>query len=346
MSLYHLKSDTYQFSHNNQPRVLVVSTNNELVKQICSILIKYQFAFEIANLGEQAWQMINRNCPDLVICDWEIPDMSGLALCQRIKAGLINQSLSRVYFVAVIADRQKEQRAMGIEVGIDEFVYTPIDEIELSLRVRSGCRASVTAKLLGWTKQKLAIQEKLFKALELTDRATGLLTQQSMQLGLPRFLAELEQQNFDRTYLNLMLLGVSQYEQVRDKYGNRIAAEVMGAIAGRIRNKVEADSILCHYGCESGNELICITTNIDPNCINDLGQRLLAAVSTHPIAVDGGLLLPMNLNIGSVVCQLSADLDFPQLIEQGHQLLAKAKQDGKNCMRIADISAQTPIYTA
>jgi putative two-component system response regulator len=81
-----------------------------------------------------ALQELSRVQVDLVISDVLMPRMSGIEVCERIKASP-ETYLIPVILVTSLSDKQ--DRISGIKVGADDFLTRPVDRTELLARVRS-----------------------------------------------------------------------------------------------------------------------------------------------------------------------------------------------------------------
>jgi two-component system alkaline phosphatase synthesis response regulator PhoP len=88
-----------------------------------------------AKNGQESWEMIQEERPDLVFLDVMMPRMSGYEVCQRVKQ---SSKLVDVYVVMLTARGQEVDRERGNQVGADEYVTKPFDPdyiIECAARV-------------------------------------------------------------------------------------------------------------------------------------------------------------------------------------------------------------------
>ena len=99
--------------------------------------------------------------PALIICDWIMPDMDGLAVCRQVKA---EPSLSSTFFILLTARTQVEDCVLGLDSGADEFLSKPLEIAELQARVRAGLR-------LQHVNQDLQTQKQILES-ELTEAAS------------------------------------------------------------------------------------------------------------------------------------------------------------------------------
>ncbi len=112
----------------------------------------------IASDGEEGIEQAERLRPDLIICDWMMPQVDGLAVCKYVKA---NPSLSSTFFILLTARELVTDRVIGLDSGADDFVSKPIDTDELMARVRAGLRLSTTLRDLQRAQSQLIQSEKM-----------------------------------------------------------------------------------------------------------------------------------------------------------------------------------------
>lgn len=93
---------------------------------------------EIAENGEEARRIISAT-PDirLIVCDWMMPDQSGLELCRWVRA----RKHEYVYFIIYTPyDASSENEDAAIEAGVDDFLQKPVNLRELRIRLHVARR--------------------------------------------------------------------------------------------------------------------------------------------------------------------------------------------------------------
>ncbi len=115
-------------------------------------LVKQGYEVTVATNGEQGLEHAKHLRPGLIICDWMMPVMDGLEVCQQVKA---NPELSTTFFILLTARGAVEDRVIGLDTGADEFLAKPIDLNELQARVRAGLRIHQLSQDLQRQKQML-----------------------------------------------------------------------------------------------------------------------------------------------------------------------------------------------
>jgi DNA-binding response OmpR family regulator len=98
--------------------------------------------------GDEARDLLERECPSLVVLDVMLPGVSGLELCRWIR------SRSDLPIVMLTALSEKADRIVGLELGADDYLTKPFSPRELAVRVRTLMRR--TARPTGGTAQTIA----------------------------------------------------------------------------------------------------------------------------------------------------------------------------------------------
>lgn len=114
--------------------------------------------------GKQAWEMFQSNPTPIVICDWEMPEMSGLELVKKIRE---SKGEGYVYIVMLTGKSDTKDVVAGMEAGADDFISKPFDRAELRARLNAGKRIVHLEHHLAASNRRL--QHELTVARELTN---------------------------------------------------------------------------------------------------------------------------------------------------------------------------------
>ena len=86
--------------------------------------------------GGCAWEKLQEpNAPRLCIVDWDMPVMTGLELCQKIRKEKLN-----LYIIFLTAKDDAMDIAEGLQNGADDYICKPFRQEELQIRLRAAMR--------------------------------------------------------------------------------------------------------------------------------------------------------------------------------------------------------------
>lgn len=116
-------------------RILLVEDEKKMASFIERGLKEEGYAVDTAPDGEQGWDYVTSNDYDIVILDWMLPKMSGLALCHKIR-----ESGSRTPILMLTARDGVEDKIKGLDQGADDYLTKPFAFDELLARLRALLR--------------------------------------------------------------------------------------------------------------------------------------------------------------------------------------------------------------
>jgi CheY-like chemotaxis protein/phosphoribosyl 1,2-cyclic phosphodiesterase len=128
-------SDPFQASvARRRFHILVVDDQPDMLAMIGRALEEDQYAVSKASSGPEALRMIAERLPDLVVLDYKMTGMSGLAVMRTLRADPATQPLP-VLMLTAMTD-EPSTRA-GFEAGVTDYLTKPFSIPQLSARVRA-----------------------------------------------------------------------------------------------------------------------------------------------------------------------------------------------------------------
>jgi two-component system chemotaxis response regulator CheY len=103
---------------------LLVVDDSQIQLVVCVNQLK-QLGFEkiaVAKDGEKAYSIIENGSIDVVISDWEMPEMDGLELLKKIRE---NPSCQGIPFIMLTAHKDEKLNQEAIQFGATDFIVKP-----------------------------------------------------------------------------------------------------------------------------------------------------------------------------------------------------------------------------
>jgi len=85
--------------------------------------------------GKKAQSMLNKGSYDLVLCDWEMPEMSGLEVLQWLRARETEQDRPKGPFMMVTSRGDKSHVIKAVESGVSDYIGKPFSSEQLLKKV-------------------------------------------------------------------------------------------------------------------------------------------------------------------------------------------------------------------
>ena len=142
-------------------RILIVDDIPTNVRLLEARLTAEYYEVLTASSGAQALAICAESDIDIVLLDVMMPEMDGFEVCRRLKA---DPKTQHVPVLMITALDQPSDRVKGLEVGADDFITKPVDDMQLMARVKSLIRLkSLTDELRAraMTGQQIAVEDAL-----------------------------------------------------------------------------------------------------------------------------------------------------------------------------------------
>jgi len=124
------------------PTIMVVDDEPSNIQTILNILNNSDIAPKIISSSNSviACQIIENALPDLIILDWEMPQMNGIDVLNFLQKN--NKTKNIPVVMATGVRLSSEDLKLALEVGAYDYIRKPIDDTELVARVKSALKIS------------------------------------------------------------------------------------------------------------------------------------------------------------------------------------------------------------
>jgi len=123
-----------QKNENSIPTVLVVDDNQQNLELLIAYLEDVQCHSVSATGAYEAFDIIKKGPPDLILLDVMMPKISGFEVCRRLKS---DPKTAEIPIIMVTALSELGDIERAIDSGTDDFLSKPVNKWELVTRVKS-----------------------------------------------------------------------------------------------------------------------------------------------------------------------------------------------------------------
>jgi DNA-binding response OmpR family regulator len=130
-----------------KPLILVVEDEEELAKLICLHLEEAGMQTQVYNRCAHAQRYLKRNFANLLLLDVNLPDQTGFAFLEELKASDI-----QVPTIFLTGNASEVNKVRGLDLGGDDYITKPFGFPELVARIRAVLRRAESNSDLNLTK--------------------------------------------------------------------------------------------------------------------------------------------------------------------------------------------------
>jgi two-component system cell cycle response regulator len=312
-------------------RILVVDDDEMVRARLSALLRASQFEVEVAESGEEALRIMNSQACQVLLTDWQMPDMDGLSLCRYVRA---NQLETYVYVLLLTVRNSKEDLLQGLAAGADDYMVKggSIDEMLARLEV---------ARRITHVEHSLRASNRENWRLSVTDPLTGTNNLRYLMKYLPRELLR------SRRYghpLAVLSCDIDGFKQINDRFGHQAGNELLKAFVARSEQCLRSSSDwMARVG---GDEFMIVLPETRLLGANRVAHKLRQAYVQSPVATHMG---PINFTASVGVTAVEAVQEIESVSRIEHLLRAAdrglyaSKSLGGNRISAAPVAEPSPV---
>lgn len=249
--------------------------------------------------------------PDLVLVDYQMPGMDGVAFIQRFRR-LHGCESTPIVVVTGEGDTGLLQKAF--EAGANDFLRKPVDHVELTARAQNMLRLGETSREL----YRLATQDDL----------TGLANRRHL---LERLNHCLLRSHRHAEPLAFALFDIDHFKRINDDHGHEAGDAVLRLVSRRFREEVRDVDL---WGRIGGEEFGLLLTNMKASDALRQCERVRSRIIGEPFALPCGTLISVSVS-GGVTAARPGDSES-RLMRRADHALYEAKRIGRDRIISAD----------
>ena len=282
-------------------KILIVDDQIITLKMTSHILsAKYETVCAMS--GAEAIELYQKEKPDMILSDLNMPGMSGFEL-QNTLQGMYEESIPVMFMTA---DNSDDTESQGFENGAVDYIRKPFRADVLLRRVEI---------ILDHAKQVQGLK----RAAE-TDPMTGLLNKASSQFEIGKVCG--------KAHGMLMMIDLDSFKLVNDLYGHAMGDKILIRFSEIIRSAVRSQDIVGRMG---GDEFVAFCQYVFHEGVvaektKYINEELMKSAKEY---MGEDMNIPLGASIGAVRVPEEGK-DFLTLYQKADKALYTVKQNGKH----------------
>ncbi|MBQ9458834.1 MAG: diguanylate cyclase [Oscillospiraceae bacterium] len=286
-------------------KILIVD-DAQTISAIADCIPSLQYETVCASTDDEALELYGSVCPDLVLCELDMPQFSGMELFSRLSERY--RKFIPILFLSSDSDDDAESRAF--EAGAMDYIRRPFRGDVLLHRIDSAMRQIDSVRQL-----------QGLKAVVETDPMTGLLN----KVATEQKLADL----CTRSSGTLLMIDLDNFKLVNDLHGHGMGDRVIIRFADILRGVIRSsDDVVGRVG---GDEFVIFLRDARNERLiaekaSAINKNLLASAKEY---MGEEMNIPLGASIGAVMVP-DEGTAFEELFKKADKALYSVKQNGKH----------------
>ncbi|HEV7610021.1 MAG TPA: diguanylate cyclase [Steroidobacteraceae bacterium] len=297
--------------------VLVVDDDELVIKRMGKLLESRGYVVHTALSGEEALRVLDTTVCQIVLTDWRMPDMDGLALCRNLRE---RQSDGYIYILMLTIRNKTSDILAGLAAGADDYLIKGANSAEILARVEVGRRTTHLDR-------SLRASNRENRRMSVTDALTGVHNRRFLMEYLPR---ELERSRRYNHPLAIVSCDIDHFKKINDGFGHEAGDEILQAFTARAQECIRQG--IDWISRSGGEEFVIVLPETDLNGASCVAKRLRHALAARPISTSSGpvaVTVSMGVTAVETAHQLSA-MSVAQLLRAADCHLYTSKHLGRN----------------
>jgi two-component system cell cycle response regulator len=308
-------------------RILVVEDDAINLKLLTTWLQRDpRLDVRIATDGLLAQRIATSFLPHVVLTDWQMPKMDGIALCKALRLTEWGQKM--YIFMLTAADREKDL-IEAFEAGVDDFVSKPLNLPLLDARMKAAWRyvhvrhawEQDHARLTRMTAD-LALANRQLQQAAFIDPLTSLPNRRA---GINAFAQLWSNAARHGQAFSIVSLDIDRFKEINDAHGHQVGDLVLECVGAVLHGMARTEDTVCRWG---GEEFLFLLPGLLIKEAFIVAERIRLAIAKLQIA-NGANTLQVTVSLG--VVEWRKDMAHTdQMLEEVDQHLFRAKRSGRN----------------
>ena len=288
--------------------VLIADDDKDARMLLNLYLGKFNYRIFNASNGVEALDIIKNNEISIALIDWMMPGISGVELCEKIRALNLNRY---TYLIMVTGRSEKEDTIEALHKGADDYIVKPFTFQELKVRI------SAAERILKLENRLKSAYQKLYDE-SIHDVLTGTLNRRTLMDRISGTFGT------SQTSIGVILVDIDDFKKINDTYGHLIGDDVLRDFSAIISQGLRKNDFVGRYG---GEEFLIVLPDLDINESRKVAERIRSSLESETFNFSG---VSIKLTASFGVSVLEKGDDIKNAIQRADDALYDAKKSGKN----------------
>lgn len=221
-----------------------------------------------------------------------------------------------IMVLALVPRGDSAALAHAFECGVADCAAYPIDDGEITVRVRALLRRKDTA-------DRLRAEAVEARRLAHVDPVTGLWNRHYLDAELGAAIAKAQT---ELSPLTLLMIDIDGFKPINDHHGHATGDRVLQAIGARLNANVRSLDTVARFG---GDEMVVIMPDVSLEAARSIAERLRAMIA------DTAITVPMGITVSIGLAEMIDGDDALTLLARADDALYAAKLAGRNRVEAA-----------
>jgi two-component system chemotaxis response regulator CheY len=279
--------------------------------------------------GAEAWDAFRSFAPDVVVSDWQLPEMSGLELCRLIRERHGPDRGDYAYVIIVSAQGALDEILEGMDAGADDYLVKPLDPDDLRARLVAATRVTELHRQLSRQRAELVSLNSELTQIARRDALTGVGNRRALGEDLATLEARVTR--YGHQYC-MALLDVDLFKSYNDCYGHQAGDEALKTVADELRDHARSGDAVYRYG---GEEFLCVFPEQSMDSGMQAVERMRDGLRRLAIPHTDNPLGVLTISAGIAMLDPLRIRTVAEVLRDADVALYRAKQLGRNRVELA-----------
>jgi len=256
--------------------------------------------------GAEAWKYLQDPTSkkiDLVVSDYEMPQMNGYDLVKKIRS---KYSFDELPVLILSGTENTYMICRFLKAGANDYIPKPF----------------INEEFIGRVSNALTVVDMFneIKNMAMTDQLTGLHNRMYFYDAGVKIYEGAKRAN---NPIAIAMIDIDNFKSINDTYGHEVGDQALKHVSKTIKKSLRRSDVFVRFG---GEEFVILLPNTPHDQAMKVTKKVCSLVEKEHLTLDDGTTLTITISIGVT----SEVVDIDKMLEKADHYMYTAKQNGKN----------------